>query len=173
MERERSRRELAYLSRAPATLAQRRLALAIVILSAGAFIPAVPFARVPLARVPAFIPAYEAALALSDLITAVLLFGQFARLRTTALLALASGYLYDALIIVPHAFTFPAVFSATGLLGARTQSTAWLYVFWHGVFPLFGLLYGVLGWRGEARFRRASGPIMAGAIAGVAALVAG
>ena len=173
MERERSRRELAYLSRAPATAAQRRLALAIVILSAAAFIPAVPFARLPLAKVPAFIPSYEAALALSDLITAVLLFGQFARLRTTALLALASGYLYDALIIVPHAFTFPGVFSPTGLLGAGSQTTAWLYCFWHAGFPLFVLLYGVLGWRGEKRVRGAAGPIIAAAVAGVAALVGG
>ena len=173
MERERSRRELAYLSRAPATAAQRRLALAIVILSVAAFIPAVPFARLPLAKVPAFIPSYEAALTLSDLITAVLLFGQFARLRTTALLALASGYLYDALIIVPHAFTFPGVFSPTGLLGAGSQTTAWLYCFWHAGFPLFVLLYGVLGWRGEKRVRGAAGPIIAAAVAGVAALAGG
>ncbi|HJT09046.1 MAG TPA: MASE4 domain-containing protein [Stellaceae bacterium] len=161
------------MSRAPATAAQRRLALAIVILSVAAFIPAVPFARLPLAKVPAFIPSYEAALALSDLITAVLLFGQFARLRTTALLALASGYLYDALIIVPHAFTFPGVFSPTGLLGAGSQTTAWLYCFWHAGFPLFVLLYGVLGWRGEKRVRGAAGPIIAAAVAGVAALVGG
>src|SRR6185312_4091187 len=173
MERERSRRELAYVSRAPATAAQRRLALAIVILSVAAFIPAVPFARLPLAKVPAFIPSYEAALALSDLINAVLLFGQFARLRTTALLALASGYLYDALIIVPHAFTFPGVFSPTGLLGAGSQTTAWLYCFWHAGFPLFVLLYGVLGWRGEKRVRGAAGPIIAAAVAGVAALTGG
>ena len=36
-------------------------------------------ARIPLQKIGAFIPAYEAALSISDLLTAVLLFGQFAR----------------------------------------------------------------------------------------------
>ena len=73
-----------------------------------------PIAQVPLARVDAFIPAYEAALAIIDLITAVLLFGQFERTRTLALLVLACGYLFDFLIIIPHALTFPGVFAAKG-----------------------------------------------------------
>jgi|HubBroStandDraft_6_1064221.scaffolds.fasta_scaffold3156707_1 hypothetical protein len=38
-----------------------------------------PAARIPLQKIGAFIPAYEAALSISDLLTAVLLFGQFAR----------------------------------------------------------------------------------------------
>jgi signal transduction histidine kinase/ActR/RegA family two-component response regulator len=173
MERERSRRELAYVSRSPVTAAQWRLALAIVILSAAAFVPAVPFARVPLIKLTAFIPSYESALALSDLITAILLFGQFARLRAAALLVLASGYLFDALIIVPHAFTFPGVFSATGMLGAGPQTTAWLYVFWHGGFPLFVLLYGVLGQRRDDRVRGSVGAVIAIAVAVVATLVVG
>ena len=62
----------------------RRLALAAVIASIAAFLAAVPFARVPLTPVPAFIPAYEASLVVVDLITAVLLFGQFAQLRSAA-----------------------------------------------------------------------------------------
>jgi hypothetical protein len=79
---------------------------------------------------PAFIPAYEAALLLIDLITAVLLYDQSVRLRSICIVALASGYLFDAFMIVPHALTFPGVFTQTGLLGAGEQTTAWLYVFW-------------------------------------------
>ena len=82
-------------------------------------------------------------MAINDFITAILLFGQFTRLRSRALLALASGYLFDAFIIVPHALTFPGVFSPTGLLAAGEQTTAWLYVFWHGGFPLFVLAYAL------------------------------
>jgi PAS domain S-box-containing protein len=125
----------------------RRVALAVVILSALAFAVAIPFARVPLPKVPAFIASYESALILNDLITAILLFGQFNRTRSRAFLALASGYLFDALIIIPHALTFPGVFSPNGLLGANDQTTAWLYVFWHGGFPLFALAYAVLAGR--------------------------
>ena len=133
-----------FLSTVPAGVGERRFALAVVVLSALIFLSAIPFVRVPLAKVPAFIPCYESAQAINDLITAVLLFGQFIRLRSRALLALASGYLFDALIIIPHALTFPGVFSATGLLGAGDQTTAWLYVFWHGGFPLFVLAYALL-----------------------------
>ena len=95
-------------------------------------------------RVDAFIPAYESALAIIDLITAVLLFGQFGRTRTLALLVLACGYLFDFLIIIPHALTFPGVFAANGLLGAQVQSTAWLYCFWHGGFALYVVFYAAL-----------------------------
>ena len=97
---------------------------------------------------PAFIPSYEAALFFIDPITAVLLFDQFIRVRTAGVLFLAAGYLFDAFIIVPHALSFPGAFAPTGLLGAREQTTAWLYVFWHGGFSLFVICYGL--WRRRA-----------------------
>jgi PAS domain S-box-containing protein len=37
---------------------------------------------------------------------------------------------------VVHMLTFPGLFAPPGLLGAGPQSTAWLYMFWHGAFPL-------------------------------------
>jgi PAS domain S-box-containing protein len=123
---------------------QRRLALAAVILSIVVFFSMLPFARTPLAKIPAFIPSYESALALIELITAALLFGQFTKLRSKALLALACGYLFNTLIIICHALSFPGSFSETGLLGAGSQTTVWLYVFWHGGFPVFVLVYALL-----------------------------
>lgn len=103
-----------------------------------------PFSRAPLAAVPAFIPAYESTLAINDLITAILLFSQFARVGRASILVVAAGYLFDALVIVAHGLSFPGVFSPTGWLGATSQTTAWLYVFWHAWFPLSVLAYGVL-----------------------------
>src|SRR6185503_512139 len=141
---ERGQSSIALLSTMSISWRQRRLALIVVLISVLGFVAAVPFARLPLPKSVAFIPSYESALVIIDLITAVLLFGQFSRRQSYALLALASGYLYDALIIIPHALTFPGVFSETGLLGAGTQTTAWLYIFWHGGFPLFILSYAVL-----------------------------
>ncbi len=141
----------AFLSTLVAARGERRLALVVILLSAIGFIAALPFVRVPLVKVPAFIPSYESALLINDLITAVLLFGQFTQTRSRALLALACGYLFDALMIIPHALTFPGVFSPTGLLGAGEQTTAWLYVFWHGGFPVFVLAYAWFGERGVTR----------------------
>ncbi len=138
----------AFLSTVVAGRDERRLALVVVLISALGFAAALPFVRVPLAKVPAFIPSFESALLINDLITAVLLFGQFTQMRSRALLALACGYLFDALMIIPHALTFPGVFSPTGLLDAGEQTTAWLYVFWHGGFPIFVLAYAWFGGRG-------------------------
>jgi signal transduction histidine kinase len=131
----------AFLSMQMAEPQQRALAKLIGGLSLLGFIVGLAFVRVPLARIPAFIPAYEAALWIINALTAVLLFAQFARLRSRALLALAAGYLFDSCMIVSHGLSFPGVFSPTGLMGAGPQTTAWLYVFWHAGFPFFVLGY--------------------------------
>lgn len=160
------------LSTVPAGQRERRMALVVVALSAVSFVVAVPFVRAPLPEIAAFIPSYESALLLNDLITAVLIFGLFIELRSRALLALAAGYLFDALMIVPHALTFPGAFSPTGLLGSGAQTTAWLYVFWHGGFALFLLAYALLGSLDDENARLAGRPGIAvtAAIGGVAAL---
>ncbi|MGE9007365.1 hypothetical protein ACO2JO_02210, partial [Leptospira interrogans] len=80
-----------FLSTLPASSRDRRAALAVVGVSTVLFVLAAVYARVPLAPVPAFIPSYQSALAINDLITAILLFSQFAILRSRALLLLASG----------------------------------------------------------------------------------
>ena len=145
-----------FLSTLPAGRRERRAAVAIVAVSAAIFAAIAPFAKTPLAPVWAFIPAYESAFAVNDLITAVLLFGQFGFLRSRALLVLAGGYLFATFIAVAHALTFPGLFSSGGLLGAGPQSTAWLYMFWHGVFPLCVLAYAILSERERRAIAAAS-----------------
>src|SRR5690242_3707839 len=110
-----------YLSTVHATRGDRRAALTAVVISFILFVAAVPYARVPLTPVPAFVASYQSALAVCDLITAVLLLSQFAVLRSWALLLLASGYVFTAIAAFVHALTFPGLFSDTGLLGAGPQ----------------------------------------------------
>jgi signal transduction histidine kinase len=121
-----------------------RFVLAALAVAGMTFIAVAPFAKTPLLQVPAFIPIYESALVICDLITAILLFSQFSFLRSKALFVLASGYLFTAFMTVLHALTFPGLFSSTGLLGAGPQSTAWTYVLWHGGFPLVVIAYAML-----------------------------
>src|SRR5258708_10346055 len=90
-------------------------------------------------------------MALCDLITAVLLFGQFAILRWRALLVLAAGYLFTAVMAFVHALTFPGLLTPAGGLGAGPQTTAWLYMFWHSGFPLAVIAYALLKDRDRAR----------------------
>src|SRR5438067_11917833 len=102
----------------PATRGQRRFAACVVGASFIIFVVLAPFAKTPLSPVWGFIPTYEAALVLIDLVTAALLFAQFNFFRSRSLLVLACGYLFTSAIAAAHALTFPGLFSASGLLGA-------------------------------------------------------
>ncbi len=146
----------AYLLNHPAGAAEKRRALAVLLVSTLLFGALAPFAKLKLAPLPAFIPIYETALIVNDVITAVLLFGQYRILQSRALLVLASGYVFTAVITAAHALTFPGLFAPTGLRGAGPQSTAWIYMFWHAGFPLFVLAYALLKRRPDAA--RASAP---------------
>jgi PAS domain S-box-containing protein len=162
-----------FLSTSPATGRDRTAALAIVAVSLVLFACAVPFAGVPPAPVPAFVATYQSALAINAFITAILLFSQFASLRSRALLLLASGYLFTAAAAVVHALTFPGLFAPAGLLNAGPQTTVWLYMVWHGGFPLFVLAYALLkDGNGGTKARGPAGEvILASAVAvGVAML---
>jgi two-component system sensor histidine kinase UhpB len=141
------------LTSIPPGAREKRVAFIVVSTAIATLALMAPFARTPLPRIDAYIPAYESALAISDLITGMLLVSQFLRLRQAAILVLACGYLFGALII-PHALSFPGVFSTTGLLGAKPQTTAWLYCFWHGGFAVFVLAYALLAGRSLAPIPR-------------------
>jgi signal transduction histidine kinase len=132
---------LSSLSPSPA---QRRLALGVtVILFVAFFITAGPISTVQLARIDAFVPAYASAMLVIASITSVLLFAQFSILRSHALLVIASGYLFTALILIPWMLTFPGVFAPSGRLGAGLQSTVWLYILWHTGFPASVIAYAL------------------------------
>jgi PAS domain S-box-containing protein len=163
-----------FLSTLPATRGDRATALAVVGISAVLFACAVPFAGMPLAPVPAFVASYQSALAINDLITTVLLFSQFAISRSRGMLLLASGYLFTAAAAVVHALTFPSLFAPGGLLGAGTQTTVWLYMIWHGVFPLLVLCYALLTARDDETKMRGSisGAIVASIVAVAIAVTA-
>ena len=120
---------------------QRRFAFVVIVVALGAFGAAIPFANIPLQQFDSFVPATMAVVFVTDLVTAVLLFGQFSATGSRALLVLASGYLFSSLMAIPHALTFPEAFAPTGLLGAGLQSSAWLNISWR-----FGLSLALLGY---------------------------
>ena len=122
----------------------KRFAFGTVLVSALLFAAMVPFAKEQLAAAPAFIPVYETALVVLDLVAFLLLVAEANALRSRALVTLACGYLFTAALAAAHMMTFPGLFAPAGLLGAGPQSTAWLYMFWHGAFPLFVIGYALL-----------------------------
>lgn len=126
------------------TLQQRRLALAAVGMMLVGSITIAPFADMPLTRLDSFIPSIQVIVSITSIITAVLLFGQFSTMGSHGVLVLAGGYLFIALIVVSHILTFPGAFSATGLLGAGSQTAGWLYFLWHFGFPIAVIGYVLL-----------------------------
>jgi signal transduction histidine kinase len=128
----------------PPTPLQTRWALAVSAVVLAGFAAVVPIAGRPLVELNAFFPSLDAIVFVSDLVTAVLLYAQFSISRARALLALATGYLFTALIVIPHALTFAGAFSPTGLLGANIQTGSWLFIFWHIGYSAALLAYAVL-----------------------------
>ena len=133
------------LATLPPDRAQKRLALAVMLVFLGAvFILAGELTNVQWRRIDAFVPAYGTAMFVNDMITAVLLFNQFAILRSRALLVIAIGYLFTGLLLVPWTLAFPGVFPPDSLLGSRLQSTSWFQLLRLAGFPSFVIVYALL-----------------------------
>ena len=133
------------LSTLAPSAAQKWLAVAVVagIVCVFSVISFGPLKGVHLHRVDAFVPIYATAIFVCDSITAILLYAQFAIVRSRAILIIASGYLFGALILIPWILVFPGVFTPDkGLMGGM-QSTSWIYFFQHACFPLFVIAYAL------------------------------
>lgn len=123
--------------RSAATAAQRNavvgLALAIVVVTGAT----VPYAATALPVVAPFMPIFVAVVTLTEALTAYLLMVQFVAVRRLYLVPLAGAYAYVALLAPLQLMVFPGAFAPHGLLGGSSQSAVWMWVFWHGGFPLF------------------------------------
>jgi signal transduction histidine kinase len=156
---------------------QKRFALAVVLALVIIYIlTAGPLSTFQPGQLDAFIPTYVTAMFVVDLITAILLFSQFTILRSRALLVIASGYLFTALIVIPRAV--PGVFMSNGPLAAGLQSTSSLYALWHAGFAVFVIAYALLkdedpvkrAWRGSAGSAIVASAAMAAAVASAVTL---
>jgi len=159
-----------FLSAVPASDREVRLARAISIAALAVCVLAAPFARIKFAEVWAFMPIYQSALIVTDLITAILLFAQFVILGSAALLLVAAGYLFGGLMAVPHLLSFPRLFAPSGIIGGGAQTTAWLYMIWHSGLPLAVIAYALLR---EHRAIRKRGTAVAVTCVIIIAIVAG
>jgi signal transduction histidine kinase len=138
------REEHFILSTLAPSAAQKWLAAAVVglILAVYIVITAVPIKGVY--EIPAFVPAYVTAMFVCDFITALLLYAQFAIVRSRATLVVAGAYLFAALVMIPFILVFPHVFvPGKGLLGGL-NSTTYVYCFAHAGFALFIIRYAFL-----------------------------
>ena len=133
-----------WLLNLPPTSKQRGAALIVAAALLMVFAVLAPFAGASLPEVDSFIPSIAATISVTDFITSVLLFAHFSIYPSRALLALASGYFFVALIVIANALVYPGAFSPTGLFGAGLGTGGWLYCFWHTGFAAALLSYSWL-----------------------------
>jgi signal transduction histidine kinase len=161
-----------FLSTVPAGRGDVWTVSLILVASLALFLIAAPFAKVQLPAVAAFLPAYQSALIMTDLVASVMILGQFAILRSPPLLVLGCGYLFSALMAIAHALSFPGLFTEGGLVTGGGQTTAWIYFIWHGGFPLFVLGYAILPRNSASAWAGSAAKPIAGGVACVFALSA-
>ena len=148
-----------------------RLGIAIVALLFASVLIILPFRDIPVVESGAFVPTIDAAMFVGELMIAALLYAQASVFGSRALTMLASGYVFSALLLVPHALTFPGAFAANGLLGAGTNTTASVAVLRLLAFPIAVLLYATLKSRDFAAKPGAERPaprVFAGAVGALA-----
>jgi PAS domain S-box-containing protein len=163
---------LAYL---PPTSRQTRSALVGAAVLLLGLVVLTPFAARPLPQFNGFIPALDATIFVTEIITASLLFAHFSLTRSRALSVLACGYLFSALMVAAHALSFPEAFLPTGNLSTSVRFNFRIYLLWHLGLPVAVFAYVWLrDSNGEGAVVRA--PVGLAAIcsvAGVLALVSG
>jgi signal transduction histidine kinase len=128
---------LAYL---PPTQRQARRALGWVVLLLLGSAVLIPLAAEPLPKYEGFIPALDAIISVTDLITACLLLVHFSITRLGSLRALACGYLFSAAIVIAHGITFPGVISPAGI-GGSSHTNFRIYLLWHLGLPVASIAY--------------------------------
>ena len=128
----------------PASAQQRRTAFGVVVFLSVVFALVIPFAPVQTAPVVAFHSGCSNCNLLCRSITAVFLFAQYSIQPQRALLALGSGYIFSGLFAFLQTLDFPGAYSATGLLSNGLSGAAWMFSFWHILFPLAVIAYVLL-----------------------------
>jgi signal transduction histidine kinase len=127
----------------PATSRQRRTALTVVVAFFAVALIVAPFADVQVGRIDGFIPVLQTVLSLADLITATLLFTQYAIQPQSALLVLASGYIFSGSFAFLQTLAFPGGYAPAGVIGDGRNTAAWLFVLWHVTFLGSALIYAL------------------------------
>ncbi|AJY39812.1 GGDEF domain-containing protein [Burkholderia humptydooensis] len=113
---------------------------AFALLTLGALVATAPNANLRLPTIEPFLPMCALTVFSMSIIAAFLLGAQFTVMRRPVLGTLAGAYAFIATTVALQLLAFPGVFAPTGLIGARRYSAAWIWMFWHGGFPLFVVL---------------------------------
>ncbi|MEN3367656.1 MAG: hypothetical protein V7606_4930 [Burkholderiales bacterium] len=151
--------------------AHKRAALAVSTFLLAAFVISFPSANVALPQLDIYIPLVATVMFLNDLMTASLLLALFSVVRSRALLLLANGYLFTALVVAVYGLVWPGAFHPTGLFDAGPQTGPWLYLTWHAGLPTSVIIYALLKSKEHTTLPVARGPVLTFIFASMACTV--
>lgn len=101
-----------------------------------------PFANSPWLAVPGYMTAFGAAMFVTNILLAALLFNRGVAERSAATIQLGSAYFFVAIVFVPLMAVFPGAFVPGSIIG-ETVSAVWIWNFWHTGFALLILRYAL------------------------------
>jgi len=162
-------RAIENIATAPATAGDRRWAAASALAIIALFVVSIPFSRMRIATVPAFVPTVVGAGVVALMLTTVLLYVQYRIERDLKLALLAIAYAFAALTQTLYVLTFPGVFSDTGLLRAGLQTASWFYIASQIGFGLLLIAVGVAARRGWRLSRNGVRAVALGALLAIVA----
>jgi diguanylate cyclase (GGDEF)-like protein len=155
----------------PGTL---RIALLVMAAFGMATVALLPVASHPGLPVAGFVPAYQATVFLFYAMSFLHLVTYVRHTGAVALLHIATGCLFSALILLMQMFSFP-IWGPEQLVGSTPATTSWLWTFWHLGPTIFTFSYLAARWSGGP-LRTAAHPVTNRAIlltaGGAVALVA-
>lgn len=134
----------------PASARQRKIALGAFILLIVLAVINAPFSLIQLGHAHSFVPILEAFMCAANLLTALLLFAQYAMYPQRALLVLAGGFVFSGLFALLYTLAFPSVHSSAVLIGDKYNSPTWLFFFWQTTFSLAVIVYALSKDRAES-----------------------
>lgn len=97
---------------------------------------AIVFGREPGTTDPAVLATLMGAVAVTELLSAALIFDHLVETRALWLAPIATGYAVVGFCVIAYLLTFPDVYSHSGYFGADRQTALLVWCVWHAVFPL-------------------------------------
>lgn len=138
-----------------ASLPRTRLPIIVAGVTATATLVLLPFSAHQLGPTTSFVPAMLSAVACFDVLSVFFLVGDYLDRGDARLLVMGWAYLWSLLEMVAYALAFPGGVSASPPLATGVSVAPYLYVLWHGGFPL---LLGIAWAPWPMRFREQTLP---------------
>jgi PAS domain S-box-containing protein len=139
-------------SRAPGR-GHERFALLALLAGGAVFIAVHGVAEAPVSPASGIVELQSAGLAVTGLLTGLLLIGQLRLRRSAALWILAAGYLFSSVAACAYTLLFPEFINLFRSISNR-QANDWLYLAWHGIFSACVLGYAFASAEPSRRQRR-------------------